>query len=182
MTQAQLAAAIRGEELRAGARGTVLGVALALDPSDEVVAAASGCDVLVLHRSYELGTTPPGLGVVATHDWFDAQLPDWLAGALGIAEPVTLAGDGRALVGASACDGVVVVAGAMTSELVLAAHDAGAALYLTGQWRAPASPAVAATGIDVLALGHARWERWGLEELGRRLRARWPGLDVRTLG
>ncbi len=182
MTQAQLAAALGGEQLRAGAGGPVRAVALALDPGDDVVAAAVGCDVLVLHRFYGLKATPPGLGVLGTHDWFDAQLPGWLAAALGIAAPVTLAGDARALVGESACDGIVVVAGAMTPELILTADAAGAALYVTGQWRAPASLAVAATGIDVLALGHARWERWGLEELGRRLRARWPGLDVRALG
>ncbi len=75
-------------------------------------------------------------------------------------EPALLSGDPRALVGPSDPYGVVVVAGAMTDALVRAAAGAGAGLYVTGAWRAPASVAVAETGFDVLALGHARWERW----------------------
>ncbi len=176
VTAAGLAAAVGGELLRPGGGGALGSVVLALDPPGERV----GADALLLHRSSTLGPTPPGQAVLASHDWFDAQLPGWLAAALGVAAPVVLAGDPRVLVGPSAADGVVAVAGAMTAGLVRAAADAGAGLYVTGAWRAPASAAVAATGIDVLALGHARWERWGLEELARRLRARWPALAVRV--
>jgi hypothetical protein len=173
VTAAELAAAVGGELLRPGAGGSVRTVALALDPAG----APPPVDALVLHRFRGLGGTPPGLAVVGTHDWFDAQLPAWLAEALGVLAATPLAGDGRVLVGESADYGVVAVAGAMTDTLVRAAADAGAVLYVTGTWRAPASAAVAATGIDVLALGHERWERWGLHDLAARLRIRWPGVS-----
>lgn len=174
MTAGELAAAVGGEVLRPGRGGALRTVVLALD----VPAEAVGADALLLHRSRGLGPTPPEQAVVASHDWFDARLPAWIAEALGVTAPAVLAGDERAVVGESAQDGVVAVAGAMTDALVRAAADAGAGLYVTGSWRAPGSAAVAETGIDVLAVGHARWEAWGLEELARRLLRRCPGVEV----
>lgn len=72
----------------------------------------------------------------------------------------------------------VAVVGAMTAALVDEAARRGADLYLTGQRRAPALGAVGATGIGVVAVGHARAERWGLRCLAGLLRERWAGLDV----
>ena len=70
----------------------------------------------------------------------------------------------------------VAVVNAMTDALVREAAGRGADVYLTGQLRAPARAAVAETGIGVVAAGHRRAEEWGLRELARLLRARWPGL------
>lgn len=70
----------------------------------------------------------------------------------------------------------VVAANAMTDALVREAAGRGADVYLTGQLRAPARAAVAQTGIGVVATGHHRAEEWGLRELARLLRERWPGL------
>ncbi len=177
MTAQELAAAVGGELLRPGSGGPLRVVAVAL----EGVADVPGADALVLHRSHGLRETRPGLAVVGTHDWFDAQLPAWLAAALGITAPALLDGDPRVLVGESPSDGVVAVAGAMTDALVRAAAAAGAGLYVTGAWRAPGSAAVAETGIDVLAVGHAAWEAWGLEELRTRLADRWPDVRFSTV-
>lgn len=70
----------------------------------------------------------------------------------------------------------IVVTNAMTDALVREAARRGADVYLTGQTRAPARAAVAETGIGVVATGHRRAEEWGLRELARLLRERWPGL------
>ncbi|HEX8277028.1 MAG TPA: Nif3-like dinuclear metal center hexameric protein [Longimicrobiaceae bacterium] len=70
----------------------------------------------------------------------------------------------------------VAAANAMTDALVREAAGRGADVYLTGQLRAPTRAAVAETGIGVVATGHRRAEEWGLRELARLLRARWPGL------
>ncbi len=59
----------------------------------------------------------------------------------------------------------IAVAGAMTDALIREAADRGADLYVTGQFRAPARPAVEATGMTVVAVGHARSEHWGLQLL-----------------
>jgi putative NIF3 family GTP cyclohydrolase 1 type 2 len=56
----------------------------------------------------------------------------------------------------------VAVAGAMTDALVWEAAARGAALYVTGQIRQPGLRAAAETGIGVVAVGHARGERYGL--------------------
>jgi putative NIF3 family GTP cyclohydrolase 1 type 2 len=70
------------------------------------------------------------------------------------------------------------VVGAMNDALVreAAARDVG--VYVTGQWRYPAAPAVAATGIGVAVVGHRRSEEWGLRMLGRILNERWPRLGI----
>ena len=72
----------------------------------------------------------------------------------------------------------VALMNAMTDALVRDAARRGAGLYLTGQVRGPGRAAVAATGLAVLAVGQDRAEAWGLREIGRRLRARWPALEV----
>ena len=76
--------------------------------------------------------------------------------------------------------GRVAVVGAMTDALVREAAARGVGLYVTGQLRAPARDAVAATGIAVAAIGHERSERWGLGALARLMQARWGELDVRV--
>ena len=73
----------------------------------------------------------------------------------------------------------VAVVGAMTDAFVREAAARGAGLYVTGQLRAPARAAVAACGLAVLAVGHARSERWGLAALAAALGARWPALAIR---
>ena len=67
--------------------------------------------------------------------------------------------------------GTVACVGAMNDRLVRAASEAGAGLYVTGQWRQPARQAVRETGIGVAAVGHHRSEVWGLRTLERLLRA-----------
>ncbi len=74
----------------------------------------------------------------------------------------------------------VAAASAMTDALVREAAERGADAYLTGQLRVPARAAVAATGIGVVAAGHRRAEEWGLRELARVLRGRWPALATAT--
>lgn len=70
----------------------------------------------------------------------------------------------------------VAAVNAMTDALVREAAERGADVYLTGVQRVPARAAVAETGIGVVAVGHRRAEEWGLRELARLLRERWPGL------
>lgn len=74
---------------------------------------------------------------------------------------------------------IVAVVGAMNDRLVRDAAARGVRAYVTGQWRKPAAAAVRETGTGVLAVGHARAERWGLRALAGLLNARWPGLAVR---
>lgn len=74
----------------------------------------------------------------------------------------------------------VAAVNAMTAALVHDAHARGADLYVTGQFRMPAEATVAATGIGVIAIGHARLERWGLTCLASLLRERWPAMEIVT--
>lgn len=76
----------------------------------------------------------------------------------------------------------VAAVNAMTEALVHDAHARGADLYVTGQLRVPAKAAVAETGIGVIAIGHARLERWGLSCLESLLRERWPVMETVTTG
>jgi putative NIF3 family GTP cyclohydrolase 1 type 2 len=73
----------------------------------------------------------------------------------------------------------VAVVGAMTDVLVREAADRGAGLYVTGQLRQPARDAVEATGVAVLAVGHARSEWWGARALAHVVAERWGGMTVR---
>ncbi len=57
------------------------------------------------------------------------------------------------------------VVGAMTDALVRQAHVRGAELYVTGQWRQPATAAARETHMAVAAVGHLRSEAWGLRRL-----------------
>ena len=78
--------------------------------------------------------------------------------------------------------GAVALVGAMTAELVEAAAERGAGLYVTGQIRQPGLAAVEATGVRVVAVGQGRAEAWGLRHLGRLLRERWPEIEVVDAG
>ena len=82
----------------------------------------------------------------------------------GVEEVTPPAGGPGTLVTGAAC------VGAMNDRCVRAAHAAGAGVYVTGQWRQPARAAVRETGMGVVAIGHARSERWGLRALARLLR------------
>ncbi len=64
----------------------------------------------------------------------------------------------------------IVVVGAMTDALVRQAHLRGAGLYVTGQWRQPATVAARETKMAVAAVGHLRSEGWGLRRLADLLR------------
>lgn len=72
----------------------------------------------------------------------------------------------------------IAVVGAMTPATISEASRRGADVYLTGQLRTPARQTIDETGIGVVAVGHARVERWGLRCLDGVLRARWPELEV----
>ncbi len=71
-----------------------------------------------------------------------------------------------------------VLADALRPELVHAAVDAGASLYVTGTWRVPAAKAIDATGLTVLLVGHARQERWSLGLLAELLAGRLSTVEV----
>jgi len=75
----------------------------------------------------------------------------------------------------------VAVVGAMTDALVHEAAVRGAAVYVTGQMRAPARAAATETGIAVVSVGHRRAEVWGLHLLARHLRDERPGLTTMVL-
>lgn len=72
----------------------------------------------------------------------------------------------------------IAVVGAMNDELVRAAANRGAAVYITGQWRQQAAFAVEETGIGVVCIGHKRTENWALRALAGVLRERWARLQV----
>lgn len=72
----------------------------------------------------------------------------------------------------------ICVVGAISEKLVREAAEQGADLYITGQLRAHAREAVAETGLNVVAIGHARSERWGLRALAGLLRERFAGLEI----
>jgi len=72
----------------------------------------------------------------------------------------------------------VAVVGAMTELLVREAASRGAEVYLTGQLRGPAHAAVEETGLGVIAVGHARAERWGLRALAGVVRERWAAVEM----
>lgn len=72
----------------------------------------------------------------------------------------------------------VAVVGAMNDELVREAVARGVDVYLTGQFRVPARPAVQETGIAMIEIGHRRSEEWGLRALAGVLRERWTTLQV----
>jgi putative NIF3 family GTP cyclohydrolase 1 type 2 len=72
----------------------------------------------------------------------------------------------------------VAVVGAMTDALVREAAARGAGLYVTGQLRHPARAAAAETGVAVVAVGHARSERWGARALAHLVAERWGALRV----
>ncbi len=76
--------------------------------------------------------------------------------------------------------GRVAVVGAMTEALVREAAARGVQVYVTGQWRQPATRAVEGIGIGVVAVGHRRAEEWGLRALAAILEERWAGLVCRT--
>lgn len=81
----------------------------------------------------------------------------------------------------------VAVAGGMTDALVREAAADGAALYVTGQVRQPGLRAAAETGIGIVAVGHARGERYGLRRLADAIERRFAGeaacvLDPRGTG
>ena len=186
------------EELAAAPEASRL--VLALDPPDP--AAVAGADAVLLHRSWGF-EPPPGVGVVACHDPFDRALGlahnTWLHAELGLAGTAPLAAKAtvhtcppdvaervRATLGG--LDGEhgppptgsrVVLADAMTGDLVRGAAGAGAGLYVTGSWRAPGAEAVEETEIGVLVVGHARQERWSLALLGRLLVQHGYDSDVR---
>jgi putative NIF3 family GTP cyclohydrolase 1 type 2 len=76
----------------------------------------------------------------------------------------------------------VAVVGAMTESLVREAAGRGAEVYVTGQLRRPAHATVEETGMGVIAVGHARAERWGLRALAGVVRERWAAVEVVVAG
>ena len=71
------------------------------------------------------------------------------------------------------------VVGALRPELIREAAARGAQVYITGEYRARAQEAVAATRLRVLEVGHRRSEVWGLRTLAALLSERFPALNVR---
>lgn len=69
----------------------------------------------------------------------------------------------------------IAVVGAMADALVREAAALGADLYLTGQIRQPARPALAETRMAAVAIGHRRIEEYGLRLLADALASAFPG-------
>lgn len=162
---------------------------------------AEGIDALLLHRSHGYAQ-PAGVALLGYHDAFDETLglhgPP-VAAALGTHDR-RLLDPKLAVVGTdpgvieraqrlfggwdelrAGAGGVVrsaALASALRPELVTVAAQAGASLYVTGQWRPSAARAVAETGMAVLVVGHRRAERWALGHLAGELRTRLAGLEV----
>jgi putative NIF3 family GTP cyclohydrolase 1 type 2 len=84
---------------------------------------------------------------------------------------------GRCPTGAHTITRIAVV-GAMNEGLIREAYEHDADLYLTGQYRKPAQPAVDETGIAVISIGHLRSEEWGLRALADLLHDRWPIVEL----
>ncbi|WP_460950163.1 Nif3-like dinuclear metal center hexameric protein [Spirosoma daeguense] len=68
----------------------------------------------------------------------------------------------------------IAIVGAMTDSLVREAAERNAHMYLTGDYRKPAQPAVDATGMAIVSVGHRRSELCGLPILADLLREKWP--------
>lgn len=84
--------------------------------------------------------------------------------------------------GAGATVARVAAARAMTDALVREAAGLGAALWLTGQLRRPGEPALQASGMHAVAVGHRRSERWALARLGRLLGEAEPAMRIAVAG
>ncbi|AFZ68936.1 hypothetical protein Deipe_3503 [Deinococcus peraridilitoris DSM 19664] len=76
--------------------------------------------------------------------------------------------------------GSVALVNAMRPALLSAAHDRGVRVYVTGQFRGGARQRAEALGMGILALGHKRSERWGLQQLARELSAEFPDVHIRV--
>ena len=76
----------------------------------------------------------------------------------------------------------VALMNAMNPTLVRHVASLGADVYLTGQLRPSAVPAVRVAKIGVVALGHRRTELWGLRRLAQELEVAFPGLETQVYG
>ncbi|ADV67360.1 Nif3-like dinuclear metal center hexameric protein [Deinococcus maricopensis] len=110
-------------------------------------------------RTYGLTATPPQ----ATWPALLAALTDELGGVEETRPPTRPAAR-------------VALMNAMRPELLQAAHDHGANVYVTGQLRPGALARAHELGVGIVALGHRRSEVWGLQQLARELRAAFPDL------
>jgi putative NIF3 family GTP cyclohydrolase 1 type 2 len=72
----------------------------------------------------------------------------------------------------------IAVVGAMTDLLVREAASRATNVYITGQFRQPATRAIIDTQIGLISIGHKRSETWGLRVLASILQQRWSNLEV----
>ncbi len=70
------------------------------------------------------------------------------------------------------------IVGGMSDKLVREAAERGVETYVTGEYRPSAKRAVEDTRMNVLIVGHAAGEEWGLRALSGMLRERWAGLET----
>lgn len=75
----------------------------------------------------------------------------------------------------------IALANATRPELLDLAHEHGASVYITGQWRPGARLRAQELGLGIVALGHRRTEEWGLRHLARELSQAFPDLHLQTL-
>ncbi|MBZ9712804.1 Nif3-like dinuclear metal center hexameric protein [Deinococcus multiflagellatus] len=153
-----------------------------------------GLGVLGAHDGFDLHlTTGPNRVLAARLGWTDGHVLTWAGQPAGLlaTPPQTTWDDLRAALHAElggedasfppAQAGAplrVALMNRLNPETVALVAGAGAQVYLTGQVRPSAVPALQAAGLGLVALGHARTERWGLRELARELRAAFPGLQT----
>ncbi len=72
----------------------------------------------------------------------------------------------------------VAVVGSMTVDLMHAASEQGAEVYITGQMRQPAREAILDTGLGVIIVGHRRSEDWALRAFAHVLHERFAALTI----
>lgn len=72
------------------------------------------------------------------------------------------------------------IVGAMTDMLIREAATHSVNLYITGQFRQPARRAVEQTKMNVVIIGHAAGEQWGLRALASILKEQWAQLSIVT--
>lgn len=147
--------------------------------------------ILASHAAFDhrltVGANPDLLFALEMHDvrplGNGANGAQGMVGSVGAADPAAWAARLEAMFGGveevvpgdAAAIRRIAAVGAMTDALVREAAARGADLYLTGQIRHPARPALAETGMAAVAIGHRRIEEYGLRLLADALAAAFPG-------
>jgi putative NIF3 family GTP cyclohydrolase 1 type 2 len=151
----------------------------------------SDVGILASHAAFDhrltIGANPDLLFALEMHDvqplGGGAGGARGMVGSVGVADPAAwiarfeamFGGVEEVVPGDAAAIRRIAVVGAMTDALVRKAAALGADLYLTGQIRHRARPALGETGMAAVAIGHRRTEEYGLRLLADSLASAFPG-------